>query len=270
MRKTWRLWFEPEPGRGSWNMAADEYLFSLLPEAPATFLRFYAWERPTVSLGCSQDAKLVVDAEFCRRNGVDIVRRITGGKMVLHAREVTYGLASSDAEQFGDTVRESYRLISDALAVGLGTLGLRAGLAGAPPEEYARGALPCFSHPGRDELQVDGKKILGSAQKRRGGIFLQHGSLPLEHDKNLLRSVARLPESETEIRMTSLSELLGRPVSWEETAGRLREGFAEFFGADLEEQRFAPEERLIIGRLQREKYENADWTLFGRLPEAGH
>lgn len=250
-------------------MAADEYLFSCLSDAPVTFLRIYAWVRPTVSLGRSQQAERVVDEDFCRRKGVDIVRRATGGKMVLHDREVTYCLSSSDRDLFGDTVRGSYRLISAALAAGLAKLGLRAALAGAPPEEYARGALPCFSHPGRDELQVAGKKILGSAQKRRGGMFLQHGSLPLAHDEGLLRSAARLPDSEAEIRMTSLGELLGRPVSWGEAAGRLREGFAEFFGVDLEEQRFSPEERGAVRRLQKEKYEDAGWTWSGRLSRPG-
>jgi lipoate-protein ligase A len=246
-------------------MAADEFLFTGLGESPATVLRFYAWTRPTASLGCSQDAARAVDGDFCLRNGVDIVRRITGGKMVLHDREVTYSLTSSDAELFGGTVRESYGRISAALALGLQKLGLRAAPAGDPPGEYARSPLPCFSHPGRDELQVDGKKILGSAQKRLGSKFLQHGSLPLQHDAGLLRSVARM-SAEDELRMTSLDELLGRPVSWQEAAARLAEGFAERFDVDLEATSFSAGERESIGRLQARKYGSESWTFQARVP----
>lgn len=246
-------------------MAADEYLLSRLGESPATYLRFYAWLKPTASLGCSQDASRAVDADFCMRNGVDIVRRITGGKMVLHDREVTYSLSSSDTGLFGGTVRESYRLISEALALGLEKLGLRAVPAADPPGEYARGALPCFSHPGRDELQVAGKKILGSAQKRMGSKFLQHGSLPLRHDESLLRSVARM-SAEAELRMTSLAALLERPVSWPEAAARLAEGFAERFGAALDETGFSPDDLVEIGRLQAGKYEREAWTFQAQAP----
>ncbi|MBM3297229.1 MAG: lipoate--protein ligase family protein [Candidatus Aminicenantes bacterium] len=266
MKKTWRLCFDCRPRKGSWNMAADEILFSSLPETPATILRFYAWERPTASLGCSQDASRAVDADFCRKNGVDIVRRVTGGKMVLHHREATYSIASSDSGLFGTTVVASYRLISEALALGLGKLGLSAEPAETPPEEYARGALPCFSHPGRDELQAAGKKILGSAQKRLGGKFLQHGSLPLEHDAALLRSAARLSGSAADFRMTSLREILGRPVPWEEAARRLGEGFSEFFGTELEERGFSPAEEEAIRRLQDLKYKDEGWTFSGRPP----
>ncbi|MGZ5440005.1 MAG: lipoate--protein ligase family protein, partial [Candidatus Aminicenantales bacterium] len=81
--KTWELIVEPEPLPGSWNMAVDEHLFRLAGESHRTYLRFYRWERPTASLGYSQDASRVVDVEFCRSHGIDIVRRMTGGKLVL-------------------------------------------------------------------------------------------------------------------------------------------------------------------------------------------
>jgi len=260
MTQTWHLILDHLPLKGSWNMAVDEYLLARLRDEPVTCLRFYQWERPTASLGCSQDAARAVDADFCRRRGVDIVRRITGGKLVLHDREVTYALVSSDDILFPKTVTESYRRISKALSLGLRKMDLQPELAGAPPDDYKRGALPCFSHPGRDELQASGKKIVGSAQKRTGKKFLQHGSIPLEHDEAFLRSVTRLPDEVERMRMTSLSELLGRPVSFNWAVARLIEGFAEFFGATFERLSFTPEEREAIRRLQRQKYEDADWT----------
>jgi len=260
MTRTWQLFLDRLPLKGSWNMAVDEFLLSRLTDRPSTSLRFYQWERSTASLGCSQDAARAVDADFCRRRGVDIVRRITGGKLVLHDREVTYALVSSDDSLFSMTVTESYRRISKALSLGLRKMDLQPELAGAPPDDYKRGALPCFSHPGRDELQASGKKIVGSAQKRTGKKFLQHGSIPLEHDEAFLRSVTRLPDEVERMRMTSLSELLGRPVSFDWAVERLLEGFAEFFGATFERLSFTPEEREAIRRLQRQKYEDAGWT----------
>jgi len=250
-------------------MAVDEFLLSRLANAPDTCLRFYQWERPTVSLGCSQDAARAVDADFCRRLDMDIVRRITGGKLVLHDREVTYALVSADGSLFARTVTESYRRISQALTLGLRKMGLDPELAGPPPDDYKQGALPCFSYPGRDELQVAGRKIVGSAQKRTGNKFLQHGSIPLEHNEALLRSVTRLPEEGERMRMTSLSELLGRPVSFEWAVERLLEGFVEFLGVQFERQSFTPEEREAVRRLQRQKYEDPAWTFRPRPAPAG-
>src|SRR5512143_1067110 len=101
--RCWQLIVEPEPLPGSWNMAVDEHLYRLAAESSRTFLRFYRWERPTASLGYSQDASRVVDTEFCRSHGIDIVRRMTGGKLVLHDRELTYSVASADTDPLTHT-----------------------------------------------------------------------------------------------------------------------------------------------------------------------
>jgi lipoate-protein ligase A len=115
-------------------MAVDEYLFQTLTEEPQTIVRFYAWKNPTVSLGYSQKASDVVDIDFCKKNGIDIVRRMTGGKLVLHHKEVTYSLASSDTEIFTATLADSYRLISEALMNGLEKMGLVSALANPAPQ----------------------------------------------------------------------------------------------------------------------------------------
>ena len=100
MIKDWHLIIDRTPQKGSWNMAVDDYLFQSLGEEALTYLRFYQWDKPTVSIGRSQKAEKVVNLDFCRRNGIDIVRRITGGKLVLHHKEVTYTVCSSDTEIF--------------------------------------------------------------------------------------------------------------------------------------------------------------------------
>jgi lipoate-protein ligase A len=257
--KEWSLIVESVPLRGSLNMAIDEYLFRSLGQTPQTYVRFYQWEKPTASLGYSQDAEKAVNLDFCEKNGIDVVRRITGGKLVLHWREITYSFASSDRQAFGATLAESYRLISNAIIQGLEKMGLKARRAGPPPSSYKKGNMPCFSYPARDEIEIDGMKIVGSAQKRVGTRFLQHGSIPLHADEDLLKHVTLLQEADSQIRMTSLSEALGRPVTFEWAEERLAAGIAEFFGISFKPKLFQPDENAVIFKIQKEKYENEEW-----------
>lgn len=265
--KTWELIVEPEPLPGSWNMAVDEHLFRLAGESPRTFLRFYRWERPTASLGYSQDASRVIDVEFCRSHGIDIVRRMTGGKLVLHDREVTYSLASADAGAFTDTLRESYRLISRALLDGLALMGISARLAETSPPAYIRSTMPCFAFPARDEIEIDGRKIIGSAQKRAGPLFLQHGSIPLEKDEALLAAVSRPGETAESLGMTSLSEALGRPVDFDAAVGPLVQGFADRFGVGFDRFALTAADTEAVRLLQTSKYAADSWT-FRKGPPA--
>ena len=240
-------------------MAVDEFLFRSLGENPATFLRFYQWERPTASLGYGQKAARVVDPEFCRTNGIDIVRRQTGGKLVLHHREITYSVVSNDVDLFTSTLGGSYKLISQALVKGLEKMGLSAALAEKAPPFYARGTMPCFSHPAQDEIEIGGLKIVGSAQKRTGGRFLQHGSIPLAHDEELLKAVS-LYKTEGGILMTSLGRELGREVDFRWGVERLAGGFAEFFGVSLLPLILTEEDWGQIRDIESCKYADPRWT----------
>jgi len=262
--KTWRLIVDAEPRKGSLNMAVDEFLFSGLTGEPATFLRFYQWKRPTASLGATQKTERVVDLEFCRRNGIDVVRRITGGKLVLHHQEVTYSVCSSDIGTFTSTLAGSYQLISLALMRGLEIMGLKATPAEKAPAFYAKSDLPCFSHAARDEIEFGGKKIIGSAQKRIGTRFLQHGSIPLVHDAQLLGAVSLLEGPASDVRMTSLSEALGRPVDAGWAVEKFVAGFEEFFGIRFAPLPFGAGDLEKIAALQKGKYESDEWTLGGR------
>jgi lipoate-protein ligase A len=261
--KSWKLLIEPAPLPGPWNMAVDEYLFRRAEAAAATYLRFYQWDQPTVSLGYSQDAAKVVDSEFCQRKGIAIVRRITGGKLVLHAREVTYAVASSDAEVFSETLRESYRLISRALMKGLESMGLASNMSETSPAGYIKGTMPCFALPARDEVEIGGKKIIGSAQKRTGTAFLQHGSIPLDKDEGLLAAVTAPAAGQSRpdaSRMTSLSEALGWAVDFGWAVERFRRGFMEAFGVDLEPFALSPADRKAVTALRDSRYATDAWT----------
>jgi lipoate-protein ligase A len=237
--KKWDLIIDDTPLDGSWNMAVDEYLFQSLTEEPHTILRFYAWKNPTVSLGYSQKVLEVADVEFCKNNGIDIVRRMSGGKLVLHHKEVTYSLASSDTEIFTATLADSYS---------------------PPPQEYVRGNLPCFSYPSRNEVEVGGKKIIGSAQKRTGINFIQHGSIPLEEDDDLLTSISFLEGAGEEVRMISLTEALGSKIDFDQAVEVFSQGIKEYFGVRLMRRTLGDKEIEAVRQIQKEKYGNTKWT----------
>jgi lipoate-protein ligase A len=258
--KEWELILDKKPLSGSLNMAIDDFLFRSLGSDPQTFLRFYRWERLTVSLGYSQDIRKVVDLEYCQEQGIDIVRRMTGGKLVLHHKEVTYSLCSSDKEAFTSTLAESYRLISQALIRGFEEMGLKPHLADSPPSSYARGNLPCFSYPARDEIEVEGKKIVGSAQKRAGSKFIQHGSIPLEEDEGFLAPVSFLKDEDSKGHMISISQALGKKVSFDWAVERLISGISEFFKINFRPKTFDTEEKEAILKIQQERYANKHWT----------
>ncbi len=255
------MFIDMSPHAGAFNMAVDEFLFRRIHKDLRTTVRFYRWERPTVSLGYSQSVEDMLDIESCRRQGIDIVRRITGGKLVLHWREITYSIVSSDTLAFSATLAESYRRISAGLILGLKKMGLEARLAGPPPSSYSRGNMPCFAYPARDEIEINGRKVVGSAQKRVGERFLQHGSLPLQGDDGLLDAVSRLREGSAGLRMISLSEALGREVDSQMVVAHLVDGLAEYFKVRFEPFSLEPSNEETVRRIQKHRYANDAWTM---------
>ena len=158
------------------NMAIDAALLEEVEGSSdqRTIVRFYGWRRPTLSLGRNQDVRKAVDVEYCRQNGIDIVHRPTGGRAVLHDDELTYAVISNDASYFGNTIYGNYKRVSEALCLGYKCLGLPAVL--APDTRKAKALTngsdpPCFLSTSRYELMIEGRKIVGSAQRRVRSTF---------------------------------------------------------------------------------------------------
>lgn len=208
--------------------------------APPT-LRLYLWKPPAVSLGYFQREEDVVDQSVCRRRGIDVVRRPTGGRALLHYREVTYSLIVPESySQIPPGIVEAYRFLSGGLVRALQKLRLHPQVA---PESSASGqALPgsCFDTASAFELQMNGKKVVGSAQLRRRGVLLQHGSVLLELCPELngevfgvlkgskdLSSVRKLQEGAAGLRD------LGLNIKEMELMTALQEGFAEYLGVQF-------------------------------------
>ncbi len=258
-KPSWFLLLETEPRRAAENMARDEYLFRLCHEDQRAFLRIYAWERPSFSTGVSQKAQKALNLEFIKANGCDYVRRITGGKTVLHDHEITYAVASSEDLFFKEhDLHQSYMLISRVLVRALRSLGVDAVLSQGSPAELSRSHNPCFSFPTPNEVEVKGKKIIGSAQKRDKQALLQHGSIPLTMNYDLYGAGANFSPELLARSMTTWSDISERDQRELTTA--LVESFRSFVGSDFQSLDFSPEDLRQIAVLT-EKYAADAWNL---------
>jgi lipoate-protein ligase A len=266
---SWRL-LVTEPLDGPTNMAIDEAVLRgrIAATAPPT-VRFYGWTPATVSLGYAQPLEERMDRTRTRL-GLGLVRRPTGGSAILHATpdgEVTYAVVAraDDFPGAGD-VLETYRVLGAGLAAGLVRLGARVELvplvrgrgAGAPPRF-------CFARTGAYELAISGKKVAGSAQRRQGGAFLQHGSILLDLDPARVRAV--FPEDEDPLRaVTTLGTTLGRRVGFDEAVAALAPALGEALGGPLAPGGLTEAEAGLAERLVATKYGTDAWTRFGRAP----
>jgi lipoyl(octanoyl) transferase len=226
--RTWRLLktgFLP----ASLNMAIDEALFQLhVPGQSLPVLRFYSWEPPALSLGYFQRHSRI-DLTACRKRGLDVVRRITGGRAVLHEQDLTYSVVADTASGIPSSPEGAYRLLCRGLLAGFRTLGFDAAFGeeegGAVQEEI------CFARATAGDLVFSGRKFAGNAQTWLGETLLQHGSLVLEPQEETwaallptipAQSLRRLLRSRT----VSLGEILGRKIEPAELQDTLCQGMA--------------------------------------------
>ncbi|HIC95923.1 TPA: lipoate--protein ligase family protein, partial [Candidatus Bipolaricaulota bacterium] len=267
----WRL-LRTGPGEPAWNMALDEALWRSFPKAGRPTLRLYRWARPTLSIGYSQRVG-EFDLEACAELGVEIVRRPTGGGAVLHRPhdyEVTYSLVHQ-VEGLGN-VKESHRMIAEALASGLRRLGLAVEVqdrAHAQNHPYHRAIGACFAIPSYAELTISGRKVVGMAQVRDRLALLEQGSIPLELDLERLVVLMAVAEekgrgsdglSRAELldllraRAGGLREFAPASVKAEEVEEALIAGFADRFKVGLVEAPPTQEELELAEALAKGKY----------------
>jgi len=255
----WFLLLETEPRPAAENMARDEFLFRRCHERQCGFFRLYSWQRPSFSTGVSQKAAKALNLDFIKASGCDYVRRITGGKTVLHDHEITYAVASSEDLFFKDhDLHQSYMLISRVLVNALRSLGVAADLSQGSPAELSRSHNPCFSFPTPNEVEVNGKKIIGSAQKRDKQALLQHGSIPLTMNYERYASGANFSPELLARSMTTWSDISRREPR--ELTAALVESFRTFIGTDFVTLEFTREDERQIAALT-EKYSSDAWNL---------
>jgi lipoyl(octanoyl) transferase len=260
---------------GTLNLAVDEVLLDSLSSTaspPATYLRFYQWDRPTLSLGFSQKAERVVDFDFCKSHGIAIIRRPTGGRAVLHHRELTYAVVSNDLAFFPlAAIPPTYKKIATALKSGFRYLNLETEIADTPPSEKASVkpslAAACFAATSHYELSFQGRKLVGSAQRRTQNAFLQHGSIPIHFDERLLQgALGSGTVSTLESQVTDLGSCLGNPPGTERVIEALLEGFRDVFQVSLRRAELSRELLAKAKVLGQSKYGLLDWQQLPKMP----
>lgn len=268
------------------NMAIDEAILDAhIKGLVSPTLRVYRWDPPALSLGYSQaiepsahlgETSLAslrgrsgrggeVDLVKCRELGIDVVRRLTGGRAVLHDRELTYSLVVSVKHGFPESIMGSYRLLSRGLIACYRNLGLDVELKPSPRNPSS---AACFQAATLADLTYQGRKLAGSAQVRRKDALLQHGSLPINSHARLLFSLLKFPSdtyrekalASFNRKMVTLGEVVGRNIDWQELKEALTRGFREaldirFHEGNLKAEEIRQSQELAVG-----KYSTYEWN----------
>lgn len=263
----WRVLVDP-PAAGPRNMAVDHALAACLKPGEAV-LRIYRWSRATVSFGCNEPARDRYDPTAGRDAGVEFVRRPTGGRAVLHDRELTYA-AVLPLTTGG--LRATYRLINRGLVEALCSLGVPAVMAEGRGLSAGLDSGPCFEEPAPGEVMVAGRKLVGSAQARLEGALLQHGSLLIGAGQERLSALGATSarsgtgsyavETERYRRVRapiSLEEVLGQAPPWYDLVDAVISGLSGVVGGDWHRGELAEPERVRSMELA-ERYASAEWT----------
>ncbi|MBE0682865.1 MAG: lipoate--protein ligase family protein [Anaerolineales bacterium] len=274
---TWRLLYTP-PSTGAWNMAVDESILEHIHRGESQpTLRLYSWNPPCLSLGHAQSFK-DVDIDRLKSHGWEVVRRVTGGRAILHTDELTYSVTGSAEEPvLAGGVLESYNRLSKALLHAVRTLSLPVEVKEFSDAPASQNLNPvCFEVPSTYEITVDGKKLIGSAQARKKEGVLQHGSLPLTGDLTRIcdalifenesarqtakeRLLARATTVSTVLN-TGVKSALGVGIDWETAAQAFVRGFEAELGIQFKRGEMSASEVQRTEELVKEKYAHPAWT----------
>jgi len=203
----------------AWNMGLDQAILeAVAADSAAPTLRFYGWRPAAISVGYFQGMEEEVDTQACARHGVDLVRRITGGGAVFHQTELTYSIVIPEGHPLAArSIMASYERLCGAVIAGLGLLGLDAHFAPI------------------NDIVVGAKKVSGNAQTRKLGCLLQHGTILLDVDVDLMFELLRVPSekakgkliADVKERVTGLKQLLNRAVPFSEVEAAMEAGFMQ-------------------------------------------
>ena len=257
------------------NMAVDEaiLLAHSAGKVPPT-LRFYGWQPAAVSIGYFQRAMSEIDLDRCKEHKTAVVRRLTGGRAVLHDAELTYSIVvREDDPLIPKTITASYRYFSNGLLAGLEALGIQAHMT-MPVAAYGQrkkepASAACFDAPAHFEVAVDGKKLVGSAQVRKQGVILQHGSILLRFSAEQFAELLRMPSAEKREqtaqmlkgRAASIENILQRTVTWQEVYCPMPAAFESALGIQLVHAELTKEEKITSKELASTKYSQDCWNM---------
>ncbi|MEM3705893.1 MAG: biotin/lipoate A/B protein ligase family protein [Candidatus Bathyarchaeia archaeon] len=257
----WRL-LKLETNNAFANMAIDEAILNARTKrlVPNT-IRFYKWRPSAVSIGKFQKIENEVHLESCRKHGVDIVRRITGGGTVYHDAEgeITYSIIASKEDIGAKDISKVYTTIYGGIVKALKILGLKA--------DFNEGDTRTCPN-----LTIAGRKISGSAQCHKAGTVLQHGTILLDVNLEKMFTFLKVPWANTcmevvgiaKNKLTSIKAELGETISPEKVHKALVEGFQEALKIQLIEEELTLYEKELAEKLCREKYATDKWNFYGK------
>ena len=256
-----------------YNMAMDEALLNFVSRGEIDpVIRFYTWNPATLSVGYFQRLTKEIDIEKVKEKGFGLVRRQTGGRGVLHDKELTYSVIVPESHpNMPSTVTEAYRVISEGLLEGFKLLGFEAYFA-IPRSKEEREKLKqprsavCFDAPSWYELVVEGRKIAGSAQTRQKGVILQHGSLLQDVDVDELFDMFTFKNDRLKEKMkkafvdkaVAINDISDRHITLEEMEQAFEEGFKKGLGLEFKPLTLTEEQLAEVKELE-EKYRSDEW-----------
>lgn len=255
------------------NMAIDEAILKTCGQgkSPPT-IRFYGWKPHAASLGYSQQVEGTINLQACERLGIDIVRRITGGRAILHEEELTYSLICPLGNSlFPKSILGTYKKISSCLIEGFNRLDIDAQLIiprGREGSLSERKSNPsCFLSPSRYEISVSGRKVCGSSQRRVNGAFLQHGSILIGFDAQKLSQIMVFKGFKRgEVmdylarNITSVNDQAGKDIDFFELQGIFIKGFQKGLEIELRKGDISPREHQLKEQYLKERYLNPEWN----------
>lgn len=266
---TWRL-LDTGIANGATNMAVDEAIMQAVANksSPPT-LRFYGWDPPCVSIGYAQSLQNEIDLTLCQELGYNWVRRLTGGRAILHIDEITYSIVAPQEEaRVAGGIITSYRRLSTGLVEGLRSLTSEVFQANRmETSEKIEKSAACFDVPSHYEVTALGRKLVGSAQVRRMGTVLQHGALPLKGDISRLvdiLAITRLKKQELRSKLLSraiaLDEVIGKEITHNEAVEALAKGFSRTLNIKFKAGSLSPYERDLTNQYKT-RYTSEEWNL---------
>ena len=274
LAERWRFIQTPEFSTGAANMALDQSMACSVAKClvPPT-LRVYGWRTRTISIGRFQ-AVSEIDLDAAKQQGLEVVRRPTGGRALLHADEVTYSIAvPRDHNVAAGGVLQTYKRISQGLVAALKILGIHAEMLEPRRRKTGSRTAACFETPSAFEITVGGKKLIGSAQCTRDGYVLQHGSIPLTGSQSdLVRYLDLTDTARRDLGIllasnsTSLALLAGNSsiqrgnIDRTNVTGAIAKGLCEVLNADFADSSLELGELETADLLIEQKYANDVWT----------
>jgi lipoate-protein ligase A len=247
MKERWRL-IVNQPADGAWNMGVDCALLDCAGRGDASpVLRLYGWDQPTLSIGYAQKPEMDINLAFLENEKIPIVRRPTGGRAILHWDELTYSVSIPSHSRFFGSLPEMYATVAIPLRAALASLGLPLDAGGRAAG--VRSNPCCFATRLGHEISVNGKKIVGSAQRRLKTAALQHGSIVLSMDAeryaNCLNFADKTKRTAALALLGGINDFAPRPITRDELSVIVAGSFAQTLGIEFAPSALTDEEELM-------------------------